>query len=227
MSKRKIIIIIPILFFTINQCFAQEISIRGGLNLSQFWWEYDDIVGSAPGAKQNPGFNIGPILELPVTKLFSFETGLLFTSKGHKSSVELNGAIIEGRRNLFYLEVPVLCKITVPIKRVGIFATAGPYIGEALYGKQKEEITENSVSVNKWEGNIKWGDEPHEYDRFDYGLKFGAGLQYYKWQIGACYELGLKNFSNMNQPPSEVSIKNRVWELYISYALTNLKSNKK
>ena len=223
----KIMAFAAILLLGSSICFAQEISIRGGFNLSQFWLEYDDVVGSAPGARQNPGFNIGPILDLPVTKLFSFETGLLFTSKGHKSSVELNGAIIEGRRNLFYLEVPVLCKITVPLKRVGIFAMAGPYFGEALYGKHKEEITENSVLVNKWEGNIKWGDESYEYDRFDYGLKLGAGLRYDNWQMGACYELGLKNFSNMNQPPSPVSINNRVLEFYILYTLTDLKSNKK
>jgi hypothetical protein len=226
MYLKQRIVFVSTLFFAINNCFAQEISIRGGFNLSQFWWEYYDVVGTPEGAQLNPGFNIGPVLELPVTKLFSFETGLLFTSKGNKASNVVNGVIIDSRKTLYYLEVPALFKITVPVKKVGIFSMAGPYIGEALYGKHKGEWTENSVT-DKWEGNIKWGDEPHEYDRFDYGLKFGVGLQYYKLQIGACYELGLKNISNMNQPPSQVSINNRVLEFYISYALTNLKSNKK
>lgn len=226
MSKRKIIVIISILFFTLNHGFAQEISIRGGFNLSQFWWEYDDIVGTPEGTMQNPGFNIGPILDLPISKIFSVETGILYTSKGYKSSVDFNGVLIEGRENLYYLDVPVLFKITVPVKKVGIFAMTGPYIGEALYGKYKQEITENSYT-DKWEGNILWGNEPDEYDRFDYGLKFGAGIRYAKWQMGACYEFGLKNISNMNRLPYLVTKNNRVLEFYLSYALINLKSNKK
>jgi hypothetical protein len=227
MRQYKIIAFSLVFILITKICFAQDISIRGGFNLSQFWWEYDDIKGPLEGAQLNPGFNIGPVLELPVTKLFSFETGLLFTSKGHKASIVVNDVIVDSRRTLYYLEIPVLCKITIPAKKVGIFAMAGPYFGEALYGKHKEETTENSVLVNKWEGNIKWGDEPYAYDRFDYGLKFSAGLRYNRWQIGASYELGLKNISNMNQPPSPASINNRLMELYISYALTNLKSNKK
>ena len=221
------IIAFSIVFIIITKiCFAQEISIRGGFNLSQFWWEYEDVVGTPEGTMQNPGFNIGPVLDLHISKVFSVETGILYTSKGYRSSVELNGALIEGKENLYYLDVPVLFKITVPVKKVGIFVMAGPYIGEALYGKDKNVSTFNSVR-DEWEGNIKWGNEPYEYDRFDYGLKFGAGLQYYKWQIGACYEFGLKNISNMHRPPYLVTKNNRVLEFYLSYALINLKSNKK
>lgn len=227
MNTQKIIVFKSTLFFTLNHCFAQEISIRGGLNHSQFWWEYDDVTGSAPGAKLNPGFNIGPIVDLTATKIFSVETGVLFTSKGYKASNMVNDVIVDSRKTLYYLEIPLLCKITVPVKKVGIFATGGPYIGEALYGKDKLETYVNSVSDHQWEENIKWGDELDEYDRFDYGLKFGVGLRYYRWQIGAFYELGLKNISNMDQPPSPLSINNWVMELCISCALINIKPNKK
>ena len=226
MSICKIILFITVIFLGIQICSAQEISIRGGFNLSQFWMEYEDVIGIPEGMIQNPGFNIGPVLDLPISKIFSVETGILYTTKGYRSHVESGGALFEGRKNLYYLDVPVLFKITVPVKKIGIFAMAGPYIGEALYGKEKLVTTYNSVT-DKWEGNILWGDEPDEYDRFDYGLKFGTGVRYAKWQMGACYELGLKNFSNLHRAPYLATIKNRVMEFYISYALINLKSNKK
>ena len=218
MRQYKIIVFFIMYFLSNNICFAQEISIRGGFNLSQFWMEYEDVIGIPEGMIQNPGFNIGPVLDLTISKIFSVETGILYTTKGYKSSVESGGALFEGRKNLYYLDVPVLFKITVPVKKIGIFAMAGPYIGEALYGKEKLVTTYNSVT-DKWEGNILWGDEPDEYDRFDYGLKFGTGVRYAKWQMGACYELGLKNFSNLHRAPYLSTIKNRVMEFYISYAI--------
>jgi hypothetical protein len=226
MSICKIILFITATFLGIHICTSQEIRIRGGLNLSQFWWEYENVVGTPEGSMQNPGFNIGPVLDVPISKIFSIETGILYTSKGYRSSVESGGALFERRENLYYLDVPVLFKITLPVKKVGIFAMAGPYIGEALYGKDKYVSTFNSVT-DKWEGKVHWGEEPDEYDRFDYGLKFGTGLRYNMWQMGACYELGLKNISNMNREPYLVLKNNRVLEFYLSYTLINLKSNKK
>lgn len=219
----RIILFTTVLLLGINICFAQEISIRGGFNLSQYRQKVENLVVYKEGAKFNPGFNFGSILELPITNIFSLETGILFNSKGYKSYEEFNEVIFRRRENLYYLDIPVLCKVTVPIKKVKVFAMAGPYLGEALYGKFKEEITENAVT-DKLKNNVRWGDKPYEYDRFDYGLKFGAGLRYFKWQFGASYDLGLKNIRNAGQLLEK---RNRVIEFYISYALINLKSHKK
>ena len=201
-------------------CSAQEISIRGGLNLSEFRVKYEGEVLHGGNAKLNPGFNAGATLDVPIKSLFSLETGILLNSKGNKiSSGDELGANKElQRENLLYLDAPVLCKITVPIKKIRIFAMAGPYLGYALSGKQKAEVTINSVH-NEWEANIPWGDR---YDRFDYGAKTGIGLRYKKYQIGASYEFGFKEIYKA----SELARKNRVLELYVSYALINLKSDK-
>ncbi len=227
MSICKIILFITAIFLGIHICSAQEISIRGGFNLSQYRIMYDDLDGPGEGAKLNTGFNVGPMLELPILDIFSLETGILFTSKGHKGIVDVNGATVKEIENLYYLDLPVLFKITFPVKNVGIFAMAGPYIGEAMYGKYKNEVTYNS-ETDKFGRNIFWGgNKQYEYDRFDYGLKFGAGLRYLKLQFGALYEVGYKDFSNQKQPPSPVLRNNRVIEIYLSYALLNLKSHKK
>lgn len=81
MNTRKIFVSISTLFFTLNHCFAQEISIRGGLNHSQYQNKvYGDVI-NAVGIKFNPGFVAGPVFELPVTNVFSFESGIILTSK--------------------------------------------------------------------------------------------------------------------------------------------------
>jgi hypothetical protein len=203
-------------------CFAQEIRLRGGFNLSQFRYKYGDEVIHVPGAKLNPGFNVGAMLDLPIKNMFSLETGILLNSKGNKiSGSEISGVkdYLE-HENLLYLDVPVLLKITVPAKKVDIFAMAGPYIGQALSGKHIGEGIINSIHSN-WEYNIKWGDE---YYRFDYGTKIGLGLQFDKYQIGTSYEFGFKNLSVVKPSTDR---RNRVLELYVSYALINLKSTKK
>ena len=217
----KKIILAVVLFISSIICSAQEISIRGGLNLSEFRVKYEGEVLHGGNAKLNPGFNAGATLDVPIKNLFSLETGILLNSKGNEiSSGDESGANKELHRlNLLYLDVPVLCKITVPIKKVRIFAMAGPYLGYALSGKEKVESTINSVH-EELEAKIHWGDW---YDRFDYGAKTGIGLRYKKYQIGASYGFGFKDLF----AASELVRKNRVLELYASYALINLKSNKK
>lgn len=223
MNLFKKIILITILLSTSSYCLAQEISIRGGFNLSQINYKAGDIVVHKDGTKLNPGFNIGPIIELPLKNIFTVETGILFNSKGHK----LSGDPLAGvkkylfQTNMFYLDIPVLLKATIPIKKIKIFAAAGAYAGSALYGKRIAEGVNNSI-FKRSTANIQWGNKEDEFDRFDYGLDFGVGLKIQKYQIGILYESGLKNFSN-----DEIfKMRNRTVELYCTYKLAQFKNKK-
>ena len=224
MSICKIILFITTIFLGIHICSAQEISIRGGLNHSQYQnIVYGDVI-NAVGIKFNPGFVAGPVFELSVTNIFSFESGILLTSKGEKSSYDYQGLTNLKNEKLYYVEIPVLCKVYVPVNKIKIFVLAGPYFAEALHGKRKNVIIENSVEEILAQHDIFWGDGFAEYDRFDSGLKFGIGLRYQKWQMGANYCFGLKNFRNAGNWEEK---RNRTVEINLSYALYNLKSNKK
>jgi len=224
MKQYKIIVFLIVFIIITKICFAQEISIRGGLNHSQYQnIVYGDVI-NAVGIKFNPGFVAGPVFELPVTNVFSFESGILLTSKGEKSSYDFPGSTVLNREKLYYAEIPVLCKVYVPVNKIKIFVLAGPYFAEALHGKRKNVIIENSVEEILAQHDIFWGDGFAEYDRFDSGLKFGIGLRYQKWQMGANYCLGLKNFRNTGDM---VETRNRTVEFNLSYALIKLKSNKK
>lgn len=219
MSTFRKLTIIAALLSNICICSAQEISVRGGFNLSQYRYINEGEVMHEKGAKLNPGFNVGPILEIPLKNMFFLETGLLFTTKGEKVSGDVMGTEdYFQRENLSYLEMPVLCKVAVPVRKIKFFAQAGPYIGKAIIGKRTIEI---GNSVLEKDGDIHWG---KELSRFDYGISFGAGVKYAKYQIGVSYEMGLKDIVIAKPSPER---KNRVIGFNISYALINLKSTKK
>jgi len=98
-----------------------------------------------PDNSGNPGFHFGPILEIPILRTFSLETGILYSSKGFRVQESMDVKDYLWKDNLFYLELPVLLKMTVPVKKLKVFALTGPYLGEALSGKDKQTGTINDV----------------------------------------------------------------------------------
>lgn len=230
MNLLKRIVFLLILFLSSCYGFSQEISIRGGFNLSHFRDDDGKVVSKENSS--NPGFHFGPILEIPIikrsTNMFSIETGILFSSKGNKWTYPgpFGGGITDyyKRENLFYLDLPVLLKMTTEVKKLKVFALAGPYMGEALYGKTKSSSIINDPPEKwEWKNSTRWGEQ---YSRFDYGIKLGLGLRYAKCQIGASYEFGLNDLQKVINEPASIR-KNRVIELYVAYTLINFKSNKR
>ena len=216
MNISKKIIFVTLLLIGSNICFAQELSIRGGFNLSQFNFKAGDFVIHQEDTKFNSGFNIGPILEVPMKNLFTLETGILFTSKGFKQSGYSTGnESYLNKINMFYLEVPVMLKASYPIGKTKIFGMAGGYAADALYGYYIGEGYVNSVRQYMKE-NINWGTRMR---RFDYGLKFGVGLKIRDCQLGAAYGLGLKDISD----GETYKYRNRVIELYVVYKVKSFK----
>lgn len=214
MNVFKKIVFVVLLIVGCKFCFAQEISLRGGFNLSKFRYKAVEDVFNKDRAKFNTGFSAGPIFEIPIKNMFSLETGILFNTKGNK----LAGRSSAEKRIIHYLDVPVLLKASLPVRKTKIFGMAGMYAGSALYGTHINKY-EETPALNR-EYIIQWGNKPGEYDRLDYGLKFGAGIKVLRYQIGASYEMGLKNIAN-GYP---YKIRNRVIEFYLAYQL--LKFNK-
>lgn len=218
MNVFKIFFVCILLLVGSYICSAQEIGLHGGFNLSQFQYKAWAEIVHKDGATLNPGFSIGPILELPLKNMFSLETGILLTTKGNKIT-GANKYLF--KENMYYLDVPVLLKATIPIKKIKIFGMAGVYAGSALYGNRLGEAEVNSV-LKRVKVDINWGNKPNEYKRLDYGLKFGTGIKVRRYQIGASYEIGLKDFWNDDL----YKVRNRVLEFYIAYQLKDFKKLK-
>lgn len=217
MNVFKKLIFSALLFAVSYSCFAQEISIRGGFNLSQMLiqWDGEDI---QKNPKLLPGFQAGPVINFPINNHLSFETGLLYSTKGIK---EIGSYTVDQktllRLNIAYMEVPLTVQISFPLKHARLFANGGGYFAQGLFGNilSKENINDSNGVREK----VEWGDQENSFQRFDFGLNFGLGMKYKAVQFGICYENGIANISGYDRSKSKVH--NRVAEFYISYILWN------
>jgi hypothetical protein len=182
--------------------FAQNFGVKAGLNLSNVFAKDDDDTYS-DDFKLNPGFHAGLTADFPITEMFSFETGLLLSTKGYRISEKetILGETfeIEGKLNLLYVDIPLTGKVSFDIGGPKIYGAFGPYVGLGLSGKAKSKITVGGETEEE-EEDINWGSDEQEDDlkRLDYGLMVGAGVEINALQIGVSYGLGLANISANN-----------------------------
>ncbi len=193
-----------------SELYAQEYGIKAGLNLANV---YSAANGNDDGVnyKSNAGFNLGLTAEYPFTKLISFETGLIFSSKGFSSSIGGVLSNFSSKTRLYYLNIPLTAKAAYKIGGIKVFGNIGPYVGYGLSGKISSNANILGVSVLD-ESEVEWGEEG-DFERLDYGLTFGAGVEFGKFSVGASYELGLANIA----PSSYVETNNRVTSISLGY----------
>jgi len=197
---------------------GMRFGIIGGLNLSNMLVKDNDGTNSND-FKYKPGFHVGATAEFPISESVAFETGLLFSTKGFKSSFKAtdNGAIFEskGSVNLLYLDIPLTAKAYYNIGASKIYGAFGPYIGIGLSGKSKSEAIVNGVTQSD-EQDINWGSgNSNELKRLDYGFTVGAGMEFNSFLIGLSYNFGLANISSTSDYGQK--IKNKVLGLSIGY----------
>ena len=219
MKKIKNLLFIVLLITLASSTFAQSFGIKAGLNLSNMVQKDDDDTYS-DDFKMLPGFHVGVVADIPFSDMFSFEPGLLLSTKGFKyeESEEYMGETMEAKMkmSLFYLDIPLNLKASFGSDDTKFYGTFGPYLGMGLSGKYKSEITFMGETEEEDE-DVKWGTDEEEDDmkRFDFGIAFGAGVQFGAITAGAGYQLGLANVSPYTENGS--TIKNNVISVSVGY----------
>lgn len=196
--KKNLSLIVLFGLLITTTSYGQIIRVKGGLNLSTMFLKSD--VGSLnDNFKIIPGFHVGLTSEFPLNEMFSVETGLLLSTKGFKGSQvdESLGVITETDANmtLLYLDLPLTAKASFDVGSTKIYGALGPYLGLGLSGKNEYEITEMG-ETRTGKNSISWGSGEFEYNRLDYGLTAGTGVDIKTVQIGLFYSLGLANLFN-------------------------------
>ncbi|MGF1638484.1 MAG: porin family protein, partial [Cyclobacteriaceae bacterium] len=190
------IFIIGIVLTMNSNVFAQTYGVRAGLNLSNVLYKLGDVEDSR--YNMNPGFHVGATVDIPLTGIFSIESGLLFSNKGYKHDFEGffgNNGTTEYRKyettmNLYYLEIPLTAKASFDIGGAKIYGLFGPYFGIGLTSKANGKVT-RGLETETFRGNYSWPSEENGgYKRLDYGLAFGVGVEINALQIGVNYGLG-------------------------------------
>jgi hypothetical protein len=179
-----------------------KFGIKGGLNLTNMF------VDEVSDENMKVGFNAGFFAKLPVTRGFSIQPELLYTSKGAKE--EYNN-IIEGegeyRFNLNYIELPVLAVINVA-KNFNLHV--GPYVSYLAAANIK------NLHENGGQDEIAELDADN-FNRFDYGLVGGLGVDVSNFTIGARYSYGLREIGKSGSLSGQVTkdSRNSAVSLYI------------
>lgn len=211
---------IVVIGFTMgSQSYAQTFGVKGGLNLSNFHVTHDIDTEISADHKMKPGYHLGVTADFPITELFSFETGLILSTKGFQQNIEEDymGAVykMDLKTNLLYLDIPLTAKVLFPIGDSKIYGVFGPYVGVGLSGKG--EYSYSFIDEESGELDVKWGSDANEDDfkRLDFGLIIGAGVEISSIQIGLSYGLGLANISAYTD--DNVIVKNGVLSISVGY----------
>lgn len=164
-------------FTTMAQSEGISFGLRGGANMQTI--NGKNMNGDKLELDMIPGYNAGVIVEIPVAPEFFFQSGLLYTTKGAKSSNDFWTVNTSGKFNLSYIELP-LNFLYKPVLGNGHFLLGfGPYVAYGLTGKAEYVIgntttKEDIVFANEYSSLNPYG--PY-FKRLDYGANLFFGYQ--------------------------------------------------
>lgn len=178
------------------------IGFKGGINFSNFYADNVDDENVLTG------FNAGLYAKVPVTKSFSIQPEIYYTTKG--SEVTYNTAGVNGvaKFNINYVEVPVLAVINLT-ENFNIHA--GPYAAYMVSGK-----TTNDSNLGSSTSTL----DTNDFQRFDAGIAAGVGLDFELLSFGVRYNYGLTKIEKENSNGNTYTdAKNSVLNVYVGFAL--------
>ena len=228
MNKAKVIVIAILLLMFSTAVFAQSITakgIKGGLNIATVTG--DDI----EGFDSKMGFVFGGFITYEVNETFSFQPEVLFSRKGAKFENEYiddddkdyeEYEKEEVSWNFNYLEIPVLAKFEIPTEgKIKPNVFLGPALSFCLKASWHVDWEykeyEDGVLVYKEKGSYH-GDFDVIND-IDFGLAFGAGVDFGEITVDARYTMGLSSIADEDEIEGNADAKNSVFSIMLGYAL--------
>ncbi len=208
----KVYITVSLLILLTLNCLqtnAQRFGIQAGLNLANQVWK-DNYYDYSTEYEMNPGFNAGVTFEYSFKNIFSVEADLLVETKGFMVH---NGSNFS-KTHILYGSLPVMAKAGVSVGKVRIFAGIGPYIGFAYYGRQITKLDGNTTVLALSFGNDK---NQNEFRHFDWGIKYGAGIELKHFCLGLYFVPGIANISTYTGEGTK--IRNKAVSLTLGYKL--------
>jgi hypothetical protein len=189
---------------TSESSMAPKFGIKAGVNLTNMY--VDDVSDE----NMKVGLNAGFFAKLPVARGFSIQPELLYSSKGAKEEYD---NFIEGegeyRFNLNYVELPVLAVFNVA-KNFNLHL--GPYVSY-LAGVNIKDLKDNGTIDEIAELDAD------NFNRFDYGLVGGLGIDISNFTLGARYNYGLREIGKSDNITSQLlkNSKNSAIAFYIGF----------
>ncbi|HYF32603.1 MAG TPA: porin family protein [Chitinophagaceae bacterium] len=204
--------------------------LKGGLNSANVSVTSN---GRVEDAKSLTSFHVGVVGDISLSKIISFQPGILFTGKGSKTQngQQSDANYYRATSNPYYVEVPANLVFKLPLgERSKVFFGAGPYLAVGVAGKNKVEgrylgidfETENEIEFSNDDPttlNFEEGAGFGILRRFDYGLNGQAGLEFSNVLFSVNYGHGLAKLQSGHDNSSDDMNKHRVWSFSIGFKL--------
>ena len=210
--KKGLFLMVFVLALISTQSYAQiNFGVRAGLNIANM--NVSGFTGVTESSRI--GFHAGALLDIGIAEVFSLESGLLLNGKG--ANFQAKGIVPNTNITLIsdvtmspmFLEIPINAIYKVDIKPVKIEIVAGPYMAFGVMGKRTTEYSATNLPAgvtldqllsalnlqNEDEG-LKYGSGTgDDLKGFDFGLNFGAGVNYSNILFRIQYQFGLTNLN--------------------------------
>lgn len=188
---KKIACIVAGLFVALTMAAQTKVTWSMELGLGMSTRMGKDAGDSSPLFNQKVGVGI----DVPLSGLVSFQTGLYWASKG--ASVDEyfewdnTQSVVNKHVNQNYFEMPLLAAFHVgTAANFDMVFTAGPYLAYGVNGKQNIDFDDLTVSYSTFsESKIKDKITPG-LRRFDAGVMAGVALDFKRWTVGLDGEFG-------------------------------------
>jgi len=183
---KKIILAVVLMAFSMSQMNAQiRFGIKGGLNFDKF--KFDENAKKNLKPENASGWQAGALLliKVPVVGI-GIQPELLYTVCKTTITNETN--------SIHYFEIPIMLQWGLDLKVIRPYLQGGYYFGYALNSK----------------GNVF---KEKKCDKNDHGIALGAGIDIWKLQLGARYQWGLTDVSNV----TDFKLKNNRFNLSLGF----------
>lgn len=213
-----------------NAQYSKKISltVKGGVNAAHYSLPKDPTFNDPyADAGKTQNFQLGVLVNFPLSKELDLQTGLLLNGKGGKVSISQPYFLWEtSDTKSLYLEMPINFVYNIPIsKSFGLHVGAGPYIAMGVGGKNRYEGVIGDLlpqSFNE-ESNIKYGKKDgwergiySNLNKYDYGMNFMLGASFKQVQLYSNYGLGFKDVQPNPEERYDMG-RNRVLSVGLGY----------
>jgi len=202
--KRKIYVVVALFILTSLQAQKAQFGLKGGLNIANASLKGEEL----PKGKSLTGFHIGLFTDIKISKKFSFQPELLYSTQGTQFNLDFffGGDVynVDAKLRLGYINIPLMMKYYPEAK---FYLEFGPQIGF---------LTSAEFEVSAL-GTTDTQDFKDSMNSTDFGLNFGAGYEVSKKVVlSARYNLGLSNGFD-TEPGDNSTFKNSVFSFSLGY----------
>ena len=206
---KKIFLMVAVMIAAVSASFAQDFTFgaRVGMNVAN--------IGGDGDGDSKLGFKAGVAACFPLADNIYLEPGLYFSPKGSKKEYTIANVTAKTFCNLNYIEVPINAVYKFEVNsNFAVRGHMGPYFSFGLMGNTKTKIdgkVDKDTKVKNFsDGHNKAGYPHNDYSAFDFGLDFGAGIEFSVCYLGVQYDLGLIDF---NRNRGDVKLRNGVFSV--------------